>query len=83
MAVRALGEIPASALRAYLSDLVAASTVLELPILPDFREYELHVMLSDSQYLVLESGHAHSPMKGTSIDWSRVTRLKVSDLREV
>lgn len=82
-AKRELGENAAAALRRHLADLEAVETVAELTEVG--LEFEncgstvglLRFGLSEGQHLYCEVNHQHIPMSGETIDWAKVSRLKV------
>lgn len=80
---RELGEDAASTLRRYLADLEAVETVAELTEMGlEFENYGSKVGLirfglSEGRHLYCEANHQHLPMNGESVDWAKVSRLKV------
>lgn len=82
-AKRELGEGAAAALRRYVADLEAAETVAELVDMGlEFETCGLKVGLirfglSEGRYLYCEVNHQNVPMSGETVDWAKVSRLKV------
>jgi len=82
-AKRELGESAAAALRRYLADLEAVETVAELLEMGlDFEDCGLKVGLirfglGEGRHLYCEVNHQHVPMNGETVDWAKVSRLKV------
>lgn len=82
-AKRELGDSAAAALRRYLADLEAVETVAELVEMGlDFENCGSKVGLirfglSEGRHLYCEVNHQHVPMSGETVDWTKVSRLKV------
>lgn len=80
---RELGQAASVALRRHIADLEAVETVAELlEIGLDFQNCGSKVSLirfdlSEGIHLYCEVNHHHVPMNGESVDWAKVTRLKV------
>ncbi len=88
-AVTRFGHEVAMSLRHRLADLAAASAVAELPVgNPHLERREggelLFIDLARQKRLVLVANHRRNPTLGDgSIDWNRVRRLKLIEIRNV
>lgn len=86
-AKRELGEAASAALRRQLADLEAVETAAELlEIGLGFEDCArklglVRFHLNDGLYLYCEVNHRNVPMSGRQVDWTKVTRLKVVDIR--
>jgi len=82
-AKRELGDSAAATLRRYLADLEAVEAVAELVEMG--LEFEscgsklglIRFGLSEGRHLYCEVNHQHVPMSGETVDWAKVSRLKV------
>lgn len=80
-AVKVLGAGASSTLRAWLSDLVAATTVQEFVLPHRLSRQEIVVPLSESHQMVLVSAHSKVPLDVSGdVAWFKVTRLKVAEI---
>lgn len=85
LARRILGARIAEKLKSRLADLVAASVVADLFMLPgrprelaNDRQGYIVIDLIDEQQLVFQSGHIKGRMLPSGeVDWSRVRRVKI------
>ena len=88
LARQALGDALAEKLKSRLADLVAASVVLDLFLLPgkpreliDGRQGHMVMDLIDGQQLVFRCGHVKERvLQSGNIDWSRVRRVLILGL---
>lgn len=80
---RELGQRASLELQRHLADLEAVETVAELSEIGlDFENCGstvglIRFRLGEGVHLYCEVNHHHVPMNGESVDWARVTRLKV------
>lgn len=82
-AKRELGQNAAADLRRFLADMEAVETVVELlEIGLEFESWGVQVGtirfgLSEGQYLYCQVNHQNVPMNGNTVDWTKVSRLKI------
>jgi hypothetical protein len=86
-AKRELGEVAGAALRRHLADLEAVETAAELLEMGlDCEDCAsrlglIRFRLDAGLYLYCEVNHRHVHMSGEQVDWTKVTRLKVVEIR--